>query len=386
MPISRAEIDDVASWRQHLHSIAEFGFDEVRTSSAIADRLESFGAEVHRGVGGTGIVGVIRRGTNTRGIGLRADMDALRIIEKTELPYASQNHGLMHACGHDGHSALLLGAARHLAAAGSFDGSVHFLFQPAEEHGRGARAMIDDGLFQRFAIDEVYGIHNMPGIALGRFTTRPGPINACEDNFVIRIRGRGGHAARPQTNNDPLVIAAHLVLALQTVVSRRVSPLDNAVLSVTEITADGTRNVIPENVVIKGDTRSYAPEVRAAIEREMRTIAAGIGAAFGAAVDVDYTHEFAATINHPQATEHALSAATAALGSENVGITPEPFMGSEDFGLFLEQRPGNFGYIGNGTEGHGGQPLHSPHYDFNDQAIAPGIAYWSALVHQRLPG
>lgn len=385
-PASGSEIRDVASWRQHLHSIAEFGFEEVKTSRAIADLLRSFGAEVHQGVGGTGVVGVSRKGSSGRGIALRADMDALKIVEKTQLQYASQNHGLMHACGHDGHSAVLLGAARHLARSGAFDGTVNFLFQPAEEHGRGAKAMIDDGLFERFRIDEVYGIHNMPGLPVGKFETRPGPINACEDNFVIRVRGKGGHAARPQNSNDPLVIAAHIVIALQTIVSRRVSPVDNAVVSVTEISSDGTRNVLPENVVIKGDARSYTPDIRALIEREMRAIARGVGSAFGATVEIDYTHEFAATVNHPEATRFAFDAAATALGAENVAITPAPFMGSEDFGLFLEKRPGNFAYLGNGTEGHGGQPLHSPHYDFNDAVIGPGIAYWATLVHQRLPG
>jgi hippurate hydrolase len=384
--LGRQNIGEVASWRQHLHSIAEFGFEEIQTSRLVADLLESFGVEVVQGVGGTGVVGVIKRGTSDRGIALRADMDALKILEKTGLPYCSQHQGLMHACGHDGHSAILLGAARHLAQSGTFDGTVNFIFQPAEEHGRGARAMIDAGLFERFRIDEVYGLHNLPGMPVGKFTTRPGPINACEDNFVIRIRGKGGHAARPQSSNDPLVIAAHLVLALQAIVSRRVSPLDNAVVSVTEVSSDGTRNVLAENVVIKGDTRSYTPEVRTLIEHEMRTVAQGIGATFAAAVEVEYTHEFAATVNHEAATEYALAAASEALGAGNVEITPAPYMGSEDFGLFLEQRPGNFGYLGNGTEGPSGQPLHSAHYDFNDAAIGPGIAYWTSLVHQRLPG
>ena len=241
-------------------------------------------------------------------------MDALKITENTGLPYASTHQGQMHACGHDGHMAMLLGAARHLAERGQFSGTVYFIFQPNEEHGRGAKAMIADGLLERFAFEEIYGLHNMPGMPVGAFATRHGPLMASEDNFVIRIRGKGGHAARPHVANDPMVIAAHLILALQTIVSRRVSALDTAVVSVTEILTDGTRNVLPETVTLKGDTRSYSADVQKTIEAEMRKLAEGIGLSFGAEVDVDYSHEFAATVNHEAASIAALAAARTAPG------------------------------------------------------------------------
>jgi hippurate hydrolase len=258
----RAVVEAAAEWRRHLHSIPELGFVEHKTSAFVADKLKGLGLEVHQGIGGTGVVGVLRRGGGNSAIALRADMDALKITENTGLPYASTHHGQMHACGHDGHMAMLLGTARDLTERGQFSGTVYFIFQPNEEHGCGAKAMIADGLLERFSFEEIYGLHNMPGMPVGSFATRPGPLMASEDNFVIRIRGKGGHAARPHVANDPMVIAAHMILALQTIVSRRVSALDTAVVSVTEILTDGTRNVLPETVTIKGDTRSYRPEDR----------------------------------------------------------------------------------------------------------------------------
>ena len=381
----RRYIETAKDWRRHLHSIPELGFGEHKTSAFVAEKLRGFGLEVHQGIGQTGVVGVLRKGGGNQAIALRADMDALKITEQTNLPYASTHQGQMHACGHDGHMAMLLGAADHLSRHGQFSGTVYFIFQPNEEHGRGAKAMIADGLLERFAFEEIYGIHNMPGMPVGAFATRPGPLMASEDNFVIRFRGKGGHAARPQVANDPIVIAAHAILALQTIVSRRVSALDTAVVSVTEVLTDGTRNVLPETVTLKGDTRSYRPEVQKTIETEMRRIAAGIAQSFGAEVEVTYTQEFASTVNHDGASQQALAAARATPGIESVDAEPEPLMGSEDFGLFLNHKPGNFAFLGNGVDGANGQPLHNAHYDFNDAALGPGIAYWSSIVHRKLP-
>jgi amidohydrolase len=277
-----------------------------------------------------------------------------------------------------------LGAARYLAERGTFSGTVYFVFQPNEEHGRGAKAMIADGLLERFPFEEIYGIHNMPGMPVGAFATRPGPLMASEDNFEIRIRGKGGHAARPHVANDPMVIAAHVILALQTIVSRRVAAIDTAVVSVTEILTDGTRNVLPETVTIKGDTRSYSASVQKTIETEMRRLAQGVASGFGAEAQVDYSHEFAATVNHEAQSIAALAAARAAFGITSVDDSPAPLMGSEDFGLFLNHRPGNFAFLGNGDTGAHGQPLHNSHYDFNDAIIGPGISYFSEIVHGKL--
>jgi amidohydrolase len=380
----RTYVETATEWRRHLHSIPELGFGEHKTSAFVADKLRALGLEVHQGIGGTGVVGVLRRGPGNQAIALRADMDALKITENTGLSYASTHQGQMHACGHDGHMAMLLGAARYLTERGSFSGTVYFIFQPNEEHGKGARAMIADGILERFSFEEIYGVHNMPGMPVGAFATRPGPLMASEDNFVIRIRGKGGHAARPHVANDPMVIAAHMILALQTIVSRRVSALDTAVVSVTEVLTDGTRNVLPETVTLKGDTRSYSPDVQKTIEAEMRKLAQGIGLSFGAEVDVDYTHEFAATVNHEAPSRQALAAAQATPGITSIDDNPEPLMGSEDFGLFLNHKPGNFAFLGNGETGAHGQPLHNSHYDFNDESLGPGIAYWSSIVHSKL--
>jgi amidohydrolase len=380
----RDTVETAKAWRRHLHSIPELGFGEHKTSAFVAEKLRASGIDVHEGIGKTGVVGVLRRSPGNGAIALRADMDALKIAEATNLPYASTHQGQMHACGHDGHMAMLLGAAHYLAECGSFSGTVYFIFQPNEEHGRGAHAMIEDGLLERFPFEEIYGIHNMPGMPVGTFATRPGPLMASEDNFVIRIRGKGGHAARPHVANDPMVIAAQMILALQTIVSRRVSALDTAVVSVTEVLTDGTRNVLPETVILKGDTRSYSAEVQKTIETEMRKLAKGVALSFGADVEVEYTHEFAATVNHDAASRAALAAAQAAAGITSVDANPAPLMGSEDFGLFLNHKPGNFAFLGNGEDGANGQPLHNAHYDFNDAAIGPGIAYWSAIVHSKL--
>jgi amidohydrolase len=349
--------------------------------------LQLLGLEVHRGIGGTGIVANLRMGNGHSAIGLRADMDALALTESAPgRVHASVNDGCMHACGHDGHMAMLLGAARLLAERRDFDGTVRFIFQPAEEHGRGAAAMMADGIFERFPIDEIYGAHNIPGLAAGHIALRSGGIMASEDNFVIRIRGRGGHAARPHMAVDPLVIGAEIVLALQTVVSRSLDPGQPAVLSCTEFVTDGIRNALPANVTIKGDTRSYSAEVQALLERRMREICAGICSAHGAECEVDYTHEFAPTVNWPACAQFAAAAALAVVGADKVDDQVQPMMISEDFGAFLRRVPGAFVFIGNGAGGSPGSvPLHNAHYDFNDEVLPIGARYFAEITRMRLP-
>ena len=374
-------------WRHHLHRHPELGFNEARTSDYVAKVLDLLGLEVHRGIGGTGIVANLKVGDGAGAIGLRADMDALAISENAPgRAHASQTPGCKHACGHDGHMAMLLGAAQMLAARRDFNGTVRFIFQPAEEHGRGAAAMMADGLFERFPVNEIFGVHNMPGMPAGRIGTRSGGIMASEDNFVIHVKGRGGHAARPHMLVDPLVIGAEIVLALQTVVARSVDPGQAAVVSCTEFITDGIRNAIPSNVLIKGDTRSYAPEVQALLEARMREICSGICSAHGAECELEYTHEFAPTVNWPHSVATAVAAAMAVVGAANVDADVAPVMASEDFGAFLRVLPGAFVFIGNGAAGSpGGVALHNAGYDFNDSLLPIGARYLAELVRVRLP-
>lgn len=374
-------------WRHHLHQFPETGFNEHRTSDYVAKALELFGLEVHRGIGGTGLVASLTVGDGAEVIGLRADMDALAMAETAEgRAHISRNAGCMHGCGHDGHMAMVLGATQLLTKSRDFNGTVRFIFQPAEEHGRGAAAMIQDGLFERFPVDEIYGAHNIPGMPVGHIATRVGGIMASEDNFVIRIQGRGGHAARPHMAADPLVVAAEIILALQSIVARSVDPAESAVVSCTEIHTDGIRNAIPTNVEIKGDTRSYSPQVQALLERRMREICHGIASAHGATCEVEYTHEFVPTVNWPQAVPVAVRAAEAVVGADHVDGNVPPMMISEDFGAFLKVVPGAFVFIGNGATGTpGGVPLHNGQYDFNDAVLPIGARYFAEVVRQRLP-
>ncbi|MGF6348734.1 M20 aminoacylase family protein [Variovorax sp. W2I14] len=379
--------DQLSGWRRQLHAMPETGFEEAKTSAFVASVLKALGLEVHTGIGGTGLVANLKVGHGKGVIGLRAEMDALNITEvPTDRAYASATPGKMHACGHDGHMSIVLGAARLLRERQDFDGTVRFIFQPAEEHGRGAKAMMDDGLFARFPVDEIYGLHNMPGMRAGTIATRTGGLMASEDNFVIHVKGRGTHAARPHMGIDPIVIGAQIVLALQTIVSRTLDPGAQAVVSCTEFITDGIRNAIPSNVVIKGDTRSYDPEVQKMLAARMREISEGICRMHGAECEFSYTHEFAPTVNWAECVPVAVAAATAVVGAENVDANVAPMMISEDFGAFLKVVPGAFVFLGNGAEGApGSTPLHNGSYDFNDEVLATGARYFAEIVRLRLP-
>jgi amidohydrolase len=390
MDTSNAALDfdrQLTQWRHRFHREPETGFEEHETSAFAAAVLEGFGLEVTRGIGGTGFVASLSCGDGQSVIGLRAEMDALNIHEQApERNHASVRAGKSHACGHDGHMSMVLGAAKLLCERRDFNGTVRFIFQPAEEHGKGAKAMIADKLFERFPVDEIYGIHNIPGLRAGVIATRAGGIMASEDNFVIRINGRGGHAARPHMTIDPIVIAAEIVLALQTVVSRSVDPGVPAVISCTELFTDGIRNAIPGQVIIKGDTRSYTPSVQRLLESRMRSIGEGICAAHGAECFFEYTHEFVPTVNTPECVPTAITAATAVVGAANVDGNVAPMMISEDFGAFLQVVSGNFAFIGNGAEGDpGATPLHNARYDFNDAVLPVGARYLAEIVRAKLP-
>ncbi|MBD1549256.1 amidohydrolase [Labrenzia aggregata] len=371
-------------WRQDLHQHPELGFTEKRTARLVADELRAAGVEVHEGIGGTGVVGVLRRGIGNRGIGIRADMDALPITEQNEFAYRSVEPGKMHACGHDGHTTMLLGAAAHLAAHGNFNGTAVFIFQPDEENGRGARAMIDDGLFDRFPVDAVYGLHNLPGLEAGRIAVRSGPVMACEDTFRIDITGKGTHAAMPHKGIDPIVAGAQVVMALQTIVSRQLNPLDDAVVSVTDFATNGARNVIPGEVTITGDARSFTPEVSRMIEATMKRIVAGLCDAGGCLSKVSYNREFTSTINTAREAEIVAGVAADVAGAASVDAECAPLMASDDFGAMLEHRPGAYFFLGNGTNGSHGRALHNPAYDFNDDILARGAEVWVRLVETQL--
>ncbi|MCA0175258.1 MAG: M20 family metallopeptidase [Proteobacteria bacterium] len=377
---------DWVRWRHDFHRFPETGFNEHRTADRVAAILQAMGLEVHRGIGGTGIVASLTVGTGGRTIGLRADMDALAMAEGAEgRPHRSQLAGCMHGCGHDGHMAMVLAAAQLLCTRRDFDGTVRFIFQPAEEHGRGAAAMLADGLLTRFPMDEIYGAHNIPGMPAGHIATRAGGLMASEDNFAIHLTGRGGHAARPHMAIDPLVIGAEIVLALQTLVARTIDPQQPAVVSCTTFVTDGIRNAIPTHVVIEGDTRSYAPQVQALLEARMRALCEGIAQAHGAQCQVEYTHAFAPTVNWPACAEAAVQAARAVVGPERVDADTPPMMISEDFGCFLQAIPGAFVFIGNGDGNEAGAtPLHNAQYDFNDRILPIGARYFAELVRQRL--
>jgi hippurate hydrolase len=373
---------EMTEWRRHLHAHPEFGFEEKATSAFVATRLREFGLDdVVEGVGGTGVVGTLKRGTANRAIALRADMDALRITEQGRPAYKSRNEGFMHACGHDGHTAMLLGAAKLLAEEGGFDGTVRFIFQPAEEWGKGALAMMADGLFERFPFNEVYGIHNMPGVPVGHFETRAGAFMSAEDNFEIILKGIGGHAASPHSGNEVLVAACALVTNLQTIIARRIDPADIGVVSVTELITDGTRNALPGMARILGDARSFRPEISERIEKQMRVIAEGTALAYNVQADVRYTREFVPLLNDAALADEAMAVATELLGNANVRIAAKPMTGSEDFAQLLSRVPGCFVFLGNGE---GSAPLHNPNYDFNDDGLVHGMRFHAGIARRRL--
>ena len=373
---------EATEWRRHLHAHPELMYDVHETARFVAERLREFGCdEVVEGIGRTGVVGVIRgqRGEG-HAVGLRADMDALPIKEETGAPHASTVPGKMHACGHDGHTAMLLGAAKHLAQTRNFKGSVAVIFQPAEEGGAGGKAMVDDGMMERFAIEEVYGMHNMPGLPLGEFAIRPGALMAATDEFTITVRGRGSHAAQPHRSIDPIVCGAQLVTALQTVPSRALDPISSLVVSVTKFQAGTAYNVIPETALIAGTVRTLDRAVRDMAERRIREVCAGIAAAAGAEIAIDYHRNYPVAVNHERETDYAAEAARGVVGDNNVETDTPPVMGGEDFAYMLEARPGAFIFLGVGE----GAPLHHPKYDFNDEAIPFGVSYWVGLAEARL--
>ena len=385
-----AEAAAMAALRRDIHAHPELCFEERRTADLVADKLASWGIEVHRGLGRTGVVGVLRCGTSSRAIGLRADMDALPMQEFNRFAHASTHPGKMHACGHDGHVAILLAAAQHLARQRDFDGTVVFIFQPAEEGGGGAREMMRDGLFERFPVDAVFGLHNWPGLAVGQFALSPGPVMASSNEFKITVRGRGCHAALPHNGIDPVPIACQLVLALQTIVSRNTKPVEAGVVSVTMVHAGEATNVVPDQCELQGTVRTFSVELLDLIEQRMRELAQHTCAAFGAQCEFEFQRNYPPTVNHAGPTERVRQVMAALVGPQQV-LAQEPTMGAEDFAYMLQEKPGCYLFIGNGDGlhremGHGGGPcmLHNPSYDFNDDLIPLGATLWVRLVQDWL--
>ena len=375
--------DEMTAWRRDIHAHPELGFEEDRTSDIVAEKLETFGLEVHRGLGKTGVVGSLRVGNSPKTIGLRADMDALPILEANTFDHRSRHDGKMHACGHDGHTTMLLGAARYLSETRNFNGCVHFIFQPAEEGIGGAKAMVEEGLFEQFPMEAIFGMHNRPGMPVGEFAIRPGPMMAGGAFFDIHITGVGAHGARPESSVDPVVVAAKITTALQTIVSRSASPIDTVVVSVTQIHSGDAYNVIPHTARLGGTVRAFRRKTMQLVEERMTAIAEGIGAGFGAEVDVDFREIFLPLVNAPDETEFAANIAASLVGEDNVDRNRSLIMASEDFSYMLDACPGAFINIGNGDE-EGSCEVHNPGYDFNDEALTLGAAYWSQLVETRL--
>ena len=378
--------EEMTGWRRDLHAHPELGFEEQRTSDFVASQLRAFGIEVHRGIGRTGLVGVLRAGSARRGIGLRADMDCLPIQEENSFSYKSKHSGRMHACGHDGHTTMLLGAAKYLAATKNFDGTVNFIFQPAEEGLGGAKAMVADGLFKRFPCEAIFGMHNRPGMPLGRFAVRSGPMMAGGAFFDIDIEGRGAHGARPEAGVDSVLVAAHVTAALQSIVARNVRPVDTAVLSVTQIHGGNAYNVIPQTARLSGTVRAFSNEVMELIGRNLARVAEGVAAGFGAKAKSDFRVIFPPTVNDPREADYAAGICAEIVGAERVKRDPALIMASEDFSFMLNEVPGCYINIGNGdgTDGGGACEVHNPAYDFNDKALPYGASFFARLVEKRL--
>jgi amidohydrolase len=372
---------ELTAIRRDIHANPELGLEEHRTAELVARKLEEWGIEVHRGVGKTGVVGVLRSGNGEATIGLRADMDALPIVEANDFAYRSQNTGTMHACGHDGHTTMLLGAARYLAETRKFNGTVNFIFQPGEEGIGGALEMLKDGLFQRFPCNAVYGMHNRPGMPVGKYGIAPGTAMAGGGFFDITITGKGAHGARPEDSIDPVLVACHVGTALQSIVSRNLSPRETAVLSVTRIQSGDAYNVIPQSAMLAGTVRAMRRETLEAVEQNMRRIVAGVAAGFGAAAEVDFRLIFAPLVNHPEHTQAIADAAADLVGDNNVNRAQAPAVASEDFAFMLEQVPGAYINVGNGDSA----AVHNHLYNFNDEAIPFGSALWARLVERQLP-
>lgn len=375
---------EMCDWRHHLHAHPETAFEEVATSAYVADLLRGMGLEVHTGIAKTGLVATLRNGGGSEAIGLRADLDALPIHEASGVPYASRHAGRMHACGHDGHTAMLLGAAKAISLRRNFDGTLYFIFQPAEENEGGGRVMVEEGLFDRFPMRAVYGMHNWPRKPLGTIATRVGPLMGAYDIFEVIGTGKGAHAAMAYTGKDPMPFAAHVINALQTIVSRNVHPQDAGVVSITQIHGGDTWNVIPETIVLRGTVRTFRTEVQDLIESRLRGIVAGCAATFDMTATVRYERRYPATVNTEAETGHAIAAAAAVVGEDKVETDPIPELGSEDFAFMLQAKRGCYVWLG---AGQGENPLnvHNPRYDFNDAALPIGASYWVVLAEQQLP-
>jgi amidohydrolase len=384
--------DALQQIRRDLHAHPELCYEEQRTSDVVAARLTEWGIPVVRGLGVTGVVGIIKNGSSPRAIGLRADMDALPLQEINSFDHASRHPGKMHACGHDGHTAMLLGAAHYLATNRNFDGTVYLVFQPAEEGGAGARRMIEDGLFTQFPMDAIYGMHNWPGMEAGTFGVVPGPMMASSNEFRVVVKGKGAHAAQPHRGVDPIMVAVNIAQAWQTIISREKSPLDTAVLSITQIHAGSATNIIPGEAVMVGTVRTFTTPVLDSIEQRMQEMASGIAAGFNATVDFGFKRNYPPLVNHPEQTAMAIDAMRAVVGTDRVDANVEPTMGAEDFAFMLQARPGCYVFLGNGegdhrAAGHGLGPcqLHNASYDFNDHLLPIGASYWIRLAELSLP-
>jgi len=385
-----AQSDAIARIRKDIHAHPELRFEEHRTADLVAQQLTAWGIPIHRGLGGTGVVGIIKNGASDRALGLRADMDALPILEKNTFEHASRHHGKMHACGHDGHTAMLLGAAQHLAQHRHFDGTVYLIFQPAEEGGGGAREMIRDGLFEQFPMQAVFGMHNWPGMAAGTFAVSPGPVMASSNEFKVTIQGKGGHAALPHTTLDPVPVACQMVQAFQTIITRNKKPIDAGVISVTMIHAGEATNVVPDRCELQGTVRTFTLEVLDMIEARMRQIAEHTCTAQGLTCTFEFLRNYPPTINAVAEAEFAKLVMTDLVGPDQVSVQ-EPTMGAEDFAYMLQAKPGAYCFIGNGdgdhrSVGHGAGPctLHNPSFDFNDALLPLGASYWVLLVERWL--
>ncbi|MGF1767312.1 M20 family metallopeptidase [Enterovibrio makurazakiensis] len=378
---------EIIEWRHHLHTIPEIGFEEAVTADFIAKKLEEFGIEVVRGIGKTGMVGILKRGTSTKSIALRADFDAIPVEEQNDFCYASKNSGMMHGCGHDGHISMLLGAAYKLSQQDDFDGTVYFVFQPAEEQGTGAKAMIEDGLFTRWKIDSIYAMHNLPGLPLGDFLISPSSVMASENHFKIEVLADGGHAAMPHLGSDPVIAACNIVSALQSIITRNLDAIhEPAVLSVTDIKTNGGANVIPTVVTLSGDTRCFSDETQEYIKQAMERVVSGITAAAGLGYNYEFSNCVLSTVNDASTSEIAVRVAKKVVGESKVNDKCKPYCISEDFSFMQREVPSCYMLVGNGLSGEkGGVALHLPHYDFNDDLLLIGANFWVELVHDQLP-